>query len=705
MAKAVQLKMLESGVALLTLDLPDSRYNLLSEQMMRDLNDALDEAKAQRPKGMVITSGKADNFVFGANVEEIQALQSRPAIEAYEASKLGKAIFEKIEKMPFRVVVAINGICLGGGTEMSLACHFRVATNNSKTQIGLPEVKLGFIPGWGGTVRLPRLIGLQQALPLILTGATVEPPKAWRLGLIDEVVEAHDLLDRAEKIALGAQPKRYKAPIKVRLASRLAGTGLGRIIVGKVALKGVMAQTKGKFPAPIEGLKVALKSLSGSREAAFEAESRAFARLAVTPTSRYLVGIFFADTQSKKGFGVKPSVEVKTVGVLGAGVMGAGIAQSAAYAGYDVVLKDINQDALDAGMKTIRGLFDSLVEKRKLSRTEADLMIASVKPTLKYEDMADCDLVIEAVVEVMKVKKIVLAELDKVIKKPYIFATNTSSLSVTEMSTGAAHPETVVGLHFFNPVYKMKLVEVVRGDNSAAEAGQAAHNFAQKLGKTTVITGDRAGFVVNAILTAYMREAVVMAQEGVSFEEIDKAMKSFGMPMGPMALLDEVGLDIAGHVINTLNGAFGERLAPPTILARVHEMKLLGKKGGKGIYVYGEDGKPTGVNPDIQALVTAKPITKQRGEIQDRLVLVMVNEAVRCLESGVITDPGQLDLAMIFGTGFPPFLGGPIRYIDHVGVRVIAQKLEMLSHLYGENYRPAAMLVEKARKGENFYAK
>ena len=717
---AVTMKMLNSGVALVTLDLPDSKYNLLSERVLRDLIACLDQAASDKAvKGMVIHSGKPDNFVFGANIEEIQAVQNQTAKAAYDASNVGKEIFSKIEKMPFRVVVAINGICLGGGTEMSLACHYRIASNHPKTAIGLPEVKLGFIPGWGGTVRLTRLIGLPSAVlpPLpflprgigwggLLTGATADPAKAWRLGLVDETVEESALLERAEQIALTGKVKRYVKPLKVRVVENfLTNTAAGRSLVFKAALSGVMKETRGKYPAPVEALKVAVKAVGNKadRKGAMEAESRAFGRLAVSAVSKRLVNIFFAQTESKKARNnAAPALKVKKIGVIGAGVMGAGIAQAAAYAGYEVVLKDIKQEALDAGMATVKGLFDGLVAKKKLSVTEGASKLAAVRGTLSYADMADCDMVIEAVVEVMKVKKIVLADLEKAINKPFIFATNTSSLSITEMAQGARNPELVVGVHFLNPVHKMPLVEIIFGGTTSDGAAASAQEFALKLGKTTVFCLDRPGFIVNAILTPYLLEAVKLLEQGVAIEEIEKTMQSFGMPMGPLTLLDEVGLDVAGHVARTLNAAFGDRLAPPALLKKVDEAKMVGKKGGEGIYSYAE-GKRTTINPKVAAWITAQPTKKQRGEIQDRLALAMVNEAARVLESGIVSDPRTLDLAMIFGTGFPPFLGGPLSYADSVGIKVIHQKLEMLSRVAGENYAPCQLIKDMAARGESFY--
>lgn len=401
--------------------------------------------------------------------------------------------------------------------------------------------------------------------------------------------------------------------------------------------------------------------------------------------------------------GVDGKFKVEKVGVVGAGVMGAEIAQSAAYNGYQVYLKDIDQAALDKGMGTVRDLTERLVSKRKLTREEADRIVGRVKPTLNYQEMTDCDLVVEAVVEVMKIKQAVLKDLENAIAKPFIFGSNTSSLSVSEIASAAKEPKNVVGIHFFNPVHKMLLVEVVKGQHTDREALGAAQAFAMKLGKTTVTTGDAPGFVVNRILTPYLREAIVLLQEGVPPEEIDKAMTSFGMPMGPLALMDEVGLDIGEKVIHVLHAALGERMAPPAILSVVASQKLLGKKGGKGFYLYDENGKRTVFNPEIAQAIKAKRSPKLRGAIQDRLALIMVNEAARCLEEGIIAEPSQLDLAMVFGTGFAPFYGGVLRYADQVGLRTVQQKLEWLAKVAGESYKPSQLLTKKAALGENFY--
>lgn len=707
MTKIVTLNMLEGGIAHMVIDQPDSKLNVLSQEFFKDFNETMDALEARTDvKGLVVSSGKEDCFFAGADVKEIRYLQTRPALEIYNACKAGRDSVNRISKLPYPTVAAISGTCLGGGLELTLACKMRVASTNPKTQMGVPETQLGFIPGWGGTVRLPKLLGLQEGFTLISTGNKVDANKAWRIGLVDETASQAELVKRAIELAKGAKPRKFNKSYQTQAMEFGLATAAGRMLFQRQATNIVMSQTKGKYPAPMEALKVIMKTWGMPEDKAFEVECQAFAKLATSSVSKALVGIFFADTESKKmPEGVKPSISVKTVGVLGAGVMGAGIAQAAAYSGYKVILKDIDQAALDKGMKGIKDLFDGLVNKRKLSRAEADLKYGAITGTVNYADMSDCDLVIEAVVEKMGVKKAVIAECEKVISKPFIFATNTSSLSVNEMAKAAKNPANVVGLHFFNPVHKMKLVEVVAADTSSKETVAAAKAFGMKVGKTTVVTGDGPGFVVNRILSPYMKESIQLLLEGVPAEQIDKAATRFGMPMGPIALMDEVGLDIVTHVIKVMHAALGDRLAPPSVIATIEQHKLLGKKGGKGLYLYDENGKRTGLNPDVQAAITAKPKTMSESAIQDRLMLPMVNEAALCLEEGIITEPSQLDLAMIFGTGFAPFLGGVLGYADQVGIRTVHQKLEHLSKVAGANYKPAKLIVEKSAKGASFYGK
>jgi 3-hydroxyacyl-CoA dehydrogenase/enoyl-CoA hydratase/3-hydroxybutyryl-CoA epimerase len=695
------------NIALVSFDVSDSKVNVFSEQMLVELKDVVERVtKDTGMKGIIFSSAKSDNFIAGADIKTIKALQNDTPSKAFLASQIGKEIFDKIAALNIPTVAIVHGKCLGGGTEFILACRYRLASNSPATAIALPEVKLGFVPGWGATVRLPRLVGLQSALSLILKGGEVDGKKAWRLNLVDECVDQDRLVERAKEIILGDQVRRHKQTFGEQVQNYLLeNTPIGRDLIYKQAYKGVMRETRGKYPAPIEALKLVMKNVSRPINKAYEAESNAFAQLATSDVSRNLVNIWFAQTESKKAPAHSGAVpEIKTVGVLGAGVMGAGIAQAAAYAGYKVVLRDVEQKFVDGGMKKISRLFENLVSRHKISEEQKQKMLGSITGTIKYEDMQDCDLVIEAVLEDMKVKTEVLTSCEHTSKKQLIFATNTSSLSVNELAKGSGHPERVVGIHFFNPVHKMPLVEIVKGEHTSPETLAAAQGFALKLGKTTVVTADAPGFVVNRILTPYLREALILLEQGVDPELIERAATSFGMPMGPFTLLDEIGLDIGAKVMHVLHEAFGERLSPPAMLSQLADSKLLGKKGGEGFYLYDEDGKRKEFNAGVLAVVKAAPNKKYIGEIQDRLFLIMLNEATRCLEENVITEPSQLDLALIYGIGFPPYRGGILRYADTLGMKIVHQKLAFLSVVAGENYAPTNIILEKVANNSSFYS-
>jgi 3-hydroxyacyl-CoA dehydrogenase / enoyl-CoA hydratase / 3-hydroxybutyryl-CoA epimerase len=702
MSASMKLEMLDGGVAVITFDLPGAKLNTLGFNTMTELNDLVERIKSdQAVRALVFTSGKADSFIAGADVGEIQAIQSRSIGEAYDASQLGKEIFAKIANMPFNTVCAINGICLGGGTELALACKYRLATENVK--IGVPEIKLGFIPGWGGTVRLVRQLGLLKALDLVLTGNILDAKKAWKYGLVSEIVK-DGLRERAISLAKSGEARVYQPDIK-EIATKFAleQNPLGRKVVKNQAYKNMMRLTKGKYPAAKEALKLIFKILELPDEEAFKRESQAFARLAMSDVSRNLVGIFFAQQESKKlPVELSSDQSVKKLGVLGAGVMGAGIAQAAAKAGLKVVLKDVNEEFLGRGRETVNKLFNALVEKRKMSREKADAVIGGMVFTTEYAPLADCDLIVEAVLEDLDMKKKVLAELESVNAGNFVFGSNTSSLSISKMAAPARNPESVVGIHFFNPVHKMPLVEIVRCSETSDATAARALSFALKLDKTTVMTADSPGFVVNRILAPYLREAAILLEEGYQPEDIDKAMKAFGMPMGPLSLLDEVGLDIAAKVAHVMQDALGERLAEPALMKRILGLKLSGKKGGRGFYLY-EDGKPPGLNPEVVEVLPKMQRKAERVYLQDRLVLLMANEAVRCLEEKVIESVTQLDLALIFGIGFPPFEGGILRYVDSTGVKVVHDKLALLAQVHGSRYEPCELLKSKAATRQSFY--
>lgn len=712
---SMNVQTLPSGVAVVSFDVPGEKFNILSTPLMLEFDAVLDaltaDVAAGKVTGVVFISGKEDGFFAGANLNEIRTLADLPNSVAFGAAEKGKEVFAKIVKLGVPTVCAIHGVCVGGGTELSLACSVRVGTDSAK--IGLPEVGLGFLPGWGGTVRLPKLVGAQAALDMILAPLKKwDSKKSWRAGLLDEVVTKEKLYDRAVELAGGAKPKRATQSMKSKFMRCLMERNpIGRMILNKMVSNGIYKETRGNFPAPPAALKVALASLTVPESVAFAMESKAFGRLAVTPESRNLVGLFFAGQEAKKSpNGAVPSIEITHVGVMGAGVMGAGMAQAALYSGYTVVLYDKFKEGLEKGRKTINDLFASLVEKGKLTQAEVDAKLAKITYTTEFAPLAQCQVVLEAILEDMKIKQEALVELDKLGVRPWWFGTNTSSLEVTEMTSVMQNPANGGGLHFFNPVYKMPLVEVVAGKHTSPETIAILKEVASTLNKVAVSTDDRPGFCVNRILTPYLREAIVMMEEGYPLADIEKAMVKFGFPGGPLAVLDEVGLDVSVKVLEVLHGAFGDRLAPPAILSWVKANKLLGKKNGKGIYAYDKDGKRIGFNKDLVAAIPAQndpavqsQMKNRLPEIQERLVMVMLNEGIRALEEGVVSDEGQLDLTMVAGTGFPQFRGGLLRYADAAGLRSVVQRLEILAAAHGANFAPAKLLVTKASAGEAFY--
>ena len=703
----------EDGIGRITFDDPDRKVNVLTEAVMTRLadlvNEARDLARQGRLRALLFRTGKS-GFIAGADVAAIEAIED-PAQGAH-ASRMGQAVFGSIEDLDVPTVAAIHGICLGGGTELSLACSHRVASDSPRTALGLPEVLLGILPAWGGTTRLPRLVGLQAALDVMLTGRQISASKAKRIGLVDAILPA-DLFD--EKAAAFAaaqadgQSKRTRArrPVFKRL---MDDTVPGRLLVLGMAKRRVLSQMGGHYPAPLRILEVLSRSLGRPLSRALEIEADAAGELIVSSVSKNLIHVFDLREDARKGTGVQDAAvtpgRVEYLGVLGAGVMGGGIAQLAAHRGIHVRMKDINHEAVSSGLQHARGLFDKLVKRKKLRRREAEQRMALISGGLDYEGFRRLDLVVEAVVEKMDVKRIVLRETEEALRRACILATNTSSLSVDEMSTALSRPENFAGMHFFNPVHRMPLVEVVRGARTSDEAVATVYALALALGKVPVVTGDGPGFLVNRILGPYMNEAGFLLADGASVEAIDGAAKNFGMPMGPLRLVDEVGIDISRHAGQSLYEALGERLAPSPPLVALADSGRLGKKGGLGFYRY-DGGKKKGVDPDIYAVlaptVPDDRITIETREIRSRLVLAMVNEAARALEAGIVTRASDVDLAMIMGTGFPPFRGGLLRFADTIHARTVLARLEDLEKRHGPRFAPAALMRRLAREDRGFY--
>jgi 3-hydroxyacyl-CoA dehydrogenase/enoyl-CoA hydratase/3-hydroxybutyryl-CoA epimerase len=569
-------------------------------------------------------------------------------------------------------------------------------------------VKLGIIPGFGGTTRLPRVVGLREALAMILTGSNISARKAQRIRLIAERMHPGILYDRARALAIELTAARTGPRAKRSLLAKvLDDTAVGRRIVLAQARRQVMKETGGRYPAPLRALDVIARSARLPLDAALKIEAKALGELIVTDVSKNLLHVFHLLESAKKAGppGVKAR-SIERVAVLGAGVMGGGIAQLLAYRGLEVRLKDIRSDALGLGLRHARTMFDRLAKRGRIEKRDAQRYMAAIAPTLDYTGFGTTDLVSEAVVERMDIKQQVLRETETHVRADAVLTTNTSSLSVSAMQGALERPANFAGMHFFNPVHRMPLVEVIRGKQTSDVAIASVVALARRLDKTPVVVSDGPGFLVNRILAPYLNEAGWLLAEGGAIDQIDRTLKRFGMPMGPLRLLDEVGLDVARHAGAVMSAAFGDRLAPPPTMTALEKTELLGRKGGRGFYVY-EDGRDKSVNEEIyKQLGDALPAARReipQQEILDRTLLAMVNEAARVLEDGIVATPGDVDVGMITGTGFPPFHGGLLRWADSIGMTHILQRLEQLRAQHGIRFEPAGLIRERARTGRGFY--
>jgi len=689
------------GVLLLTLDVPGEKVNTLNPEVMTELGEALSELTPRVDvRGVVLRSGKPDSFIAGADLKEVRRIKS--AAEGETLSRDAQAILDRLEGLGSPVVAAIHGACLGGGLETALACRYRIATDDPKTTLGLPEVMLGLIPGAGGTQRLPRLVRLATALDLILTGRTVKAARALKLGLVDEVVAEPVLLLAARKAALALsdgtlEPRRRG----LRPMDRLL-----RPLILRKARASALEKSRGHYPAPLRAIDAVGAGVTTTSEPGPAVEARLFGELAVSDVSRALVSVFFASQEAKKDAGVPEDAlarEVRKLAVIGAGLMGAGIAAASADVGTQVRLKDTSTEALGRGLRQAREVFEE--RRRRGSITERDVQkrMDRLSPTLEYTGLRRADLVIEAVFEDLDLKRAVLADVEAATGEECVYASNTSSLPIQEIAKGCRRPTRVLGMHFFSPVHRMPLLEVVVTSETDAWATATAVALGRRLGKHVIVVRDAAGFYTTRTLGPYLNEAARLVEEGAAIEGVDAALETFGFPVGPLALIDEVGLDVAAKVSGVLHRHFGARMAPPEGLARVLESGRLGRKNRRGFYAY--DGKKKKVDEDVYGLVgvdtTRRPFDPR--EIQDRLVFAFLNEAVLALQEGVLRSPRDGDVGAIFGLGFPPFLGGPFRYLDHLGARFACQVLERLATRHGERFRPAGLLVEMAKSETRFH--
>jgi 3-hydroxyacyl-CoA dehydrogenase/enoyl-CoA hydratase/3-hydroxybutyryl-CoA epimerase len=705
---AFHLEVGDDRLATLTFDSPERRVNVFDRAALEELEALTGELAGRSDIGcLVLVSGKPGSFIAGADLELLAGVDD--VAEAERGIRTGQRIFAAWEALPFPTVAAISGICLGGGTELSLASTWRVAADRPETRIGLPEVRLGIIPAWGGCTRMPRRIGLTEALDVILAGKNVAAKKAFKLGLVDALMPAAGFWGYVRDFAAAKRDSERRGDGGPGLRELLLERNpIGRKLVFDQARKQTLARTGGNYPAPLAALEVIRAGLEGGRTAGFEAEAKRGAELAVSATAKNLMHVFQLGERAKKrtaGADAEPR-PVAAAAVVGAGTMGGGIAQLIAHeTGVPVRLKDIAPEALAGGISHAAGLFDALVEKRRLTEPEAKRRLALIEPTLEYTGFGRAGLVIEAIVEKLGVKQKVFAEIAGAAGPGAVLATNTSSLSIDAIADGLDDPGRVVGMHFFNPVHKMPLVEVIAGARSAPEAVATVFAFTKALGKTPVRVADGPGFLVNRLLGFYSIEALRLLGEGYRIEDLDAAMTAWGMPVGPLALTDEVGIDVAMEVAHILHQGFPDRLPLPEWIDRPLEDGRLGKKNGRGFYLY-DGGKRTDPDPEVYAALGIEPAIDQpdRAYLAERMVLPMVNEAARCLDEAVVGSAGELDLALIYGTGFPPFRGGLCRWADSLGLGRAIATLERFEKAVGDRYHPSAALRETAEAG-GFYAR
>jgi 3-hydroxyacyl-CoA dehydrogenase/enoyl-CoA hydratase/3-hydroxybutyryl-CoA epimerase len=696
------------GIAVVILDSKDHPVNTISRSVKDELLGCFEAlANDANVRAVAFFSGKPENFIAGADIEEFVSLGS--AAEAERLSADGQDLLDRVARFPKPIAVGIHGACLGGGFEFALACRYRVATDHPKTIIGLPEIQLGILPGAGGCQRLPRLVGARAALNMILAGKTERAAKAFRLGMVDELVPPAILrqitLDAARRLVGGWRPKRRRPGGFVGWL--LDGNPLGRRLVFRAARKQVLERTGGHYPAPLAALEVVEYGLRHGMAEGLKREAQLFGQLAVTDVSRKLVQIFFATTQLKKDPGIPdapPPAQVKRLGIVGSGFMGSGIAGTAvAQAGVDVRLKDADLARVAQGLGAARAILDDRLQRRRITKHEHAQLVALLSGGDSYAGFGRAELVIEAVFEDLAVKRQVLREVEGAFTGPGIFASNTSTIPITKIAEGARNPQRVVGMHFFSPVAKMPLLEVIPGERTAPAAVSTAVAFGRRMGKTVIVVKDSPGFWVNRILAPYANEIGHLLAEGAAIEDIDGMAVRFGFPVGPVTLLDEVGLDVAEKVAHVMLNAYGDRLQPTGGVEALVKAGRLGRKSGRGFYLYGK-GKKQGVDESVYELLGVHPNGGPRpAEILQRLVLGILNEAARAVGEGVVRVPRDGDIGAIFGFGFPPFRGGPLRHADDLGAARLVGDLERLAERYGPRFAPCEVLQEQARKNSKFY--
>ncbi len=694
----------QGNVALLWIDDPADKMNTLKAALMEELASALDQIEADRAiEAVVLASRKAHCFIAGADINMFQDYPE--ADEAKRRARKAHDLLLRLSRLRVPTVAALRGVALGGGLEVAMACNYRISASDNKTFFGVPEVKLGLLPGLGGTQRLPALIGLQASLDMLLTGKNLYPSKAYKLGLVDALHHGEGLIAAAVQFAREKLVKPGRRPRKRKLAEAALESALLNGVVFNMAAKTVQRQTWGNYPAPFAILDCVRTGWRQGLEAGIAREIELFDKMVRSDESRALVNLFFGMNDSKKNPAKDKAVKVRRMAVLGAGLMGAGIAEVSVQKDIQVVLKDISLEALGRGKKAIHDSLKQKVDRRIISAFECDRQLALVQASTENAHLAGAELVIEAVFEDLGLKRRILADVEAHAPERCIFATNTSAIPIAKIAEGAKRPEQVVGMHYFSPVPKMPLLEIIVTPQTADWVVSTAVEVGIRQGKTVIVVGDGPGFYTTRILAPLMNEAVILLSEGADMLEVDKAMLRWGFPVGPVKLMDEVGIDVGAHVGETFAPMLAARgIVADNIVQRLYEAGYHGRKNGKGFYRYDvKKGKGKQPNTEIYGFFGgAARKSVPHGEIQERLALAMINEAAYCLQEDILRSPVDGDLGAILGLGFPPFRGGPFRYIDHVGADQLVSRFEHWAAQKGPRFKPAQILLD--HRGRKFHS-
>ncbi len=685
---------INQNIATLTFDLQNEKINKLSFEILKEFKEILNTIENDSSiKALVIDSAKKNIFIAGADIKEIEKLKDEK--EVYEALMEVHEIFNKLENLQIPTIAYINGACMGGGLELALACKYRVLSTNEKTKLAFPEIKLGIFPGFAGTIRAPKLIGLVNALDLILTGKTIDAKKAYKIGLADMIFD-----DAQKEFMLeGFIKKAIYGILKKRVGFHILNYApLNEIIFNK-ALKGLEAKVNKDFKAPYKALEVIKATINKELEDAIKIEAREFAKLAVSKESKNMIKLFFLFEKLNKNY-TKTENPISNAIVLGNGVMGKGIIWLFSKYLDDVRIKIRDISQANEIIKDVSKIYDYLVKTRKMTKNQAEFKLNKISYTQDFIGFKNFDFIIEAIVEDENIKKQTYKEIENVANENTIIATNTSSISIEKLSSEVKNKENFLGVHFFNPVNLMPLVEVIPNSNTSKETINKVFELLISCGKTPILVGDCAGFIVNRILLPYMNEAAFILEQGSKIERIDNVIKDFGMPMGPFTLADTVGVDIGYKVATILNESYGSRMPIASIIEKMYNAKLLGEKTKAGFYEYA--GRDTYPNSHVTSMLENNNKIIEDEEIVQRCIYIMINEASRCLEENIVTDASIIDFAMISGTGFPAYKGGLLSYANEIGLKNILESLRKFEKEFGSRFTPSNLLVKLVEEYEDF---